>query len=549
MFSRTHDLGLRPNGDLYLLDDSCQVEAHRRRITGLGSLSILDDEALLHLVLGSGFLVPKDFARLAQCSKTLAAFSLHDDLYRANVLKEFGSDCLQSFRGDWRRTYIARHGCKVSTIESKPLSSICKGVYSDLLFQSWACYASPIPKKWWVKAAGSQDTLSRRDADSFSMEDFINNFEKPNIPVVITGCVSKWKAYKEWTFDSLRAKNGATRFHVAGFDMLLSNYLDYLRNGACDADQPLYLFDKDFAMKGPDLVSDYDVPIYFANDLFSLLSKHSFTEEMAKVSNGSSRDKQTTRTTVASDTINKPITIQDVHRPDYRWLIIGPKKSGSVFHKDPNATSAWNACIRGKKKWILFPPHMTPPGVFPSEDGGAVETPVSVMEWFLNFYKRAQSIMHHSGRRNAGKEQQVASEKDDAKIDKTSLLPIEGVVNEGELIYVPRGWWHCVLNLEDSIAITQNFCSAQGLPEVLKCLKEAPHTISGVPEAHAPFLYEAFREQLKKHEPGILEQAEGKNISEEGEHKVQETKKLFFHEKFEKDSSSSSQFVLSSLWE
>ncbi len=25
--------------------------------------------------------------------------------------------------------------------------------------------------------------------------------------------------------------------------------------------------------------------------------------------------------------------------------------------------------MKGRKKWILFPPHITPPGVHPSEDG------------------------------------------------------------------------------------------------------------------------------------------------------------------------------------
>ena len=87
--------------------------------------------------------------------------------------------------------------------------------------------------------------------------------------------------------------------------MRLSDYFDYAssttmsRSLIAAEETPLYLFDQEFVTKVPRLGEEYTVPQYFAEDLFSLLGDA---------------------------------------RPAYRWLIIGPKRGGSTFHVDPNAT-------------------------------------------------------------------------------------------------------------------------------------------------------------------------------------------------------------------
>ena len=213
-------------------------------------------------------------------------------------------------------------------------------------------------------------------------------------------------------------------------------------------ESPLYLFDRGFVEKmqlnvGKDSPKpSYWIPECFGDDLFAVLG-----------------DK----------------------RPDNKWLIIGPARSGSTYHKDPNATSAWNAVLRGSKYWIMFPSTGSsppPPGVYVSEDQSEVTSPLSIAEWLLGF--------HAEARRTPG--------------------CVEGICNEGEVLHVPSGWWHLVVNLDASIAITQNFVPRSHLQGVLSFLKDKPDQVSGF-KKDVIDPYETFVEKMQIEHPELLEQA------------------------------------------
>lgn len=435
----SHSHGVQPLGNLYFNPSS-----HNSRNTGLGNLQTLTDELVLDIL---GYLSGTHLGILSTVSKSFYVFSDHEPLWRNLVLENYCGGFL--YNGSWKSTFVSAY--KPSFVGSCVGSSGLKvrDFYSDYLFQSWLC-ANLVMKPEWLE----RDNIQRRRG--MSVDEFILHFEEPNKPVLLEGCMDNWVALEKWDRDYLVEVCGDVRFSVGPVEMRLQDFFRY--SDQAREERPLYLFDPKFAEKVPRLGSDYEVPAYFTEDLFKVLGSE---------------------------------------RPDYRWVIIGPAGSGSSFHIDPNSTSAWNAVIKGSKKWVLFPPDVVPPGVHPSPDGAEVACPVSIIEWFMNFY-------------NATK--------------KWEKKPIECVCKAGEVIFVPNGWWHLVINLEDSIAITQNFVSRRNLVNVLDFLKrpDANTLVSGTRDRVN--LHNKFRNAIEASFPGTIDQL----ILEAGEKKAQQKKPSFW---------------------
>ncbi len=127
-------------------------------------------------------------------------------------------------------------------------------------------------------------------------------------------------------------------------------------------------------------------------------------------------------------------------RPSYRWLVMGPSRCGAPWHIDPIGTSAWNGLACGRKRWAMYPPGHIPPGVlvYGGDIYGGVQSPPSA-SWYCEVYPR---LLPHQ-------------------------RPLEIMQRPGDIIYVPAGWWHLVLNLDDTIAFTQNYVSPSNLPLAL----------------------------------------------------------------------------------
>lgn len=79
------------------------------------------------------------------------------------------------------------------------------------------CLPVPTPQSLppgLLDVAHLADGLERVDASNLSVEQFVERYERPRRPVMLTGLCGGWRAAHEWTPDKLLERLGECKFKV-----------------------------------------------------------------------------------------------------------------------------------------------------------------------------------------------------------------------------------------------------------------------------------------------------------------------------------------------
>eukprot|EP01100_Stratorugosa_tubuloviscum_P005992 TRINITY_DN261_c0_g1_i1.p1 TRINITY_DN261_c0_g1~~TRINITY_DN261_c0_g1_i1.p1 ORF type:complete len:527 (+),score=221.65 TRINITY_DN261_c0_g1_i1:62-1642(+) len=362
------------------------------RKLGLGYFHSLPEKLFLKILKR---LAAPELLNLSLVSKALYIYSGDERIWKALCISRDSGSFY--FWETWRWTYLFQRNSNPK--QPFPKRLIVKDFYAPKLQNLYFRCHIPMHCFNQIPFCG----VERRHISTLTFEEFDRVYDKGSKPLIIQGAMDNWPAMQKWQKNAFLTKYGDQMFYVDEVDdnchKLVMRLRDYIRYSEINKDEdPIYLFDPKFGDNYPEMLSDYEIPIFFKEDYFNVLNDGTEAEQ---------------------------------ERPRFRWFLWGCPRSGSSFHVDFNHTSAWNALISGRKRWALYPPHICPPNVKATqdEDGEISYNSPYVVKWLLQTYPTLPA----------------------------QWKPIEVIQEPGEIIWVPSGWWHMVLNLTETIAVTQNF--------------------------------------------------------------------------------------------
>ena len=365
------------------------------RNPGLGQFHVLSDDILVQMVVQ--YVPLLDLLELSATSKLFRLLLVSDTIFKLILLRKTTTEI--EFRGSWKETlqgYLVKSG----KFEKFDWYNNDLKYYSPFIELRQQLCEIDLHEYWPVIDNLKQLQCFPQGEMSFNR---LLQYEMHSEPFMIrAGIDASWISNSSWHHTTLSTFCKQKQTWVGNshgpkkyLRMTMSNYLDYFWKQKDDS--PLYLFDKDFGTEMKFLLKAYKKPDFVKEDYLGLLGDA---------------------------------------RPAYRWIVVGPMRTGASWHIDPPGTTAWNTLICGRKLWALYPPNREPP-----------KSELSTLLWYLTVYPNL-GVMER---------------------------PLEIVQFPGDTIVVPEGWWHCILNLESvNTAVTQNFASRVNLKGYLDHISHKP---------------------------------------------------------------------------
>jgi|EP00945_MAST-04E_sp_MAST-4E-sp1_P006899 hypothetical protein len=296
---------------------------------------------------------------------------------------------------------------------------------------SWKAKDEPALNGWLeANIPRTFDKIDKIAWQDLSYETFFRDYVLTRTPVVITGLVdvmtrSENPHSREWDFEYVKrvcadmqvTKKGHVSSNMqvwAGLvdfgDTTVGEFIDHLpvAHENITASRPLpYVFDESISENCPELLKNFTVPKYFAQDLGYMMYN------------------------------NGPYN-------GHPSLFIGPRNSKCGLHVDSSSSNFWQALLKGRKKWYFYP----------------LDDQSSELFLYYSPMHKAFLVDPHDPDYGRFPLLQFVQEK----------RLVEVVVEEGEVIYVPTDTPHAVKNLDASLAFSHNYMDASNLLRVFRTL-------------------------------------------------------------------------------